>query len=147
MKKKFILLILMVSALFVTLTFSSCSVLRSVKYDGPYSEVNGAYAAVDDLGRELVMDSEKPQTEKIVGIFYFLWQGEHGTAGPYDNEKIVSSNPDAVLSEDNWLASGGGAVGAHHFWGRTPFRLLYIKDKLGKRKHVRCLLMQTLILF
>lgn len=139
MKKKFILLILMVSVLFVTLTFSSCSVLRSVKYDGPYSEVNGAYAAVDDLGRELVMDSEKPQTEKIVGIFYFLWQGEHGTAGPYDNEKIVSSNPDAVLSEDNWLASGGGAVGAHHFWGEPLFGYYTSKDKWVMRKHVQML--------
>ncbi len=50
-----------------------------LEYTGPYSEVNGAYGGVDDLGREQLYDTEsrKNRTDKQVGVFYFLWQGQH----------------------------------------------------------------------
>ena len=53
-------------------------------YTGPYSSVNGTYGGVDDLGRYLTQDyqTSTPRAGRYVGIFYFLWQGEHGTAGP-----------------------------------------------------------------
>ncbi|PWM46007.1 MAG: hypothetical protein DBX47_03080 [Clostridiales bacterium] len=139
MKKRVVLSILLAVSLFITLTFSSCSVIRGEKYDGPFSDVNGTYAAVDDLGRELVMNVAKPQQEKAVGIFYFLWQGEHDTFGPYDNEKIVAQNPDAVLSEENWLNYGGGGLNAHHFWGEPLFGYYTSKDKWVMRKHAQML--------
>ena len=70
---------------------------------------NGSLGCVDAVGRAVV--SSGGSNEKQVGIFYFLWQGVHGTGGPYDNTKIVANNPDAILSEENWLAAGGGGVG------------------------------------
>ena len=66
------------------------------KYVGEYSAVNGTFGGVDDLGRVLSIDGGENGKDRKVGIFYFLWQGEHGTGGPYDNYKIATENPDAV---------------------------------------------------
>ncbi len=110
------------------------------KYIGEYSPVNGALAGTDDLGREIPTDSFRLiQSGKTVGIFYFLWQGEHGTGGPYDNSKIVASDPSAILSHENWLAAGGGPVGAHHFWGEPMFGYYKSSDKWVLRKHAQML--------
>ena len=110
------------------------------RYDGPYSAVDGAYYAVDDLGRVVATDSEagEPRDRKV-GIFYFLWQGQHGTSGPYDNYKIVLNDPDAVKSEKNWLKAGGGAQGAHHFWGEPMFGYYTSTDTWVIRKHCQML--------
>ena len=109
-------------------------------YTGPYSEFNGALAGVDDLGRELLYDDQaKDLNDKQVGIFYFLWQGEHGAAGPYDNYKIATQTPDALKSEADWLKNGGGAVGAHHFWGEPLFGYYKSSDQWVMRKHLQML--------
>ncbi|MEI6578172.1 MAG: hypothetical protein WCN92_01765 [Eubacteriales bacterium] len=98
---------------------------------------NGSLACVDSLGREIV--SSGSTSKKKVGIFYFLWQGVHGTGGPYDNSKIVANNPDAILSEANWIASGGGGIGEHHFWGEPLFGYYTSKDSWVMRKHLQML--------
>lgn len=110
-------------------------------YTGSYSSVNGTYGGVDDLGRYLTADYETtaPRAGRYVGIFYFLWQGEHGTSGPHDNTKIVASNPNAINSEANWIAAGGGAQGAHHFWGEPLFGYYKSDDTWVMRKHVQML--------
>lgn len=110
------------------------------RYEGPYSDVDGAYYAVDSLGRVVATDSEAGQLrERYVGIFYFLWQGQHGTDGPYDNYKIVLNNPDAIKSEKNWIKAGGGGVGAHHFWGEPMFGYYTSNDTWVMRKHCQML--------
>ena len=86
--------------------FIACSereddgVITGERYTGPFSDVNGAYGGVDDLGRTLAGSSEVGETkqDRQVGIFYFLWMGEHGTGGPYDNSAIVEASPDAIGS-------------------------------------------------
>ena len=114
--------------------------ITAEKYSGPYSETDGAYGGTDDLGRSLSLDGEAPaEREKTVGIFYFLWQGQHGTSGPYDNYKIVQENPDAITSEKAWLAAGGGNQGAHHFWGEPLFGYYTSNDTWVMRKHCQML--------
>ena len=109
------------------------------KYVGEYSAVNGTFGGVDDLGRVLSIDGGENGKDRKVGIFYFLWQGEHGTGGPYDNYKIATENPDAVKSERAWLAAGGGQVGEHHFWGEPMFGYYTSKDTWVMRKHLQML--------
>ena len=72
-----------------------------------HSAVNGSTAAIDDLGRELPMNDTAGNTKKdrYVGLFYFLWQGQHGDGGPYDNSKIVAANRNALTSEAKWITS------------------------------------------
>lgn len=145
--KSFIALLLAV-LLIIPMTFftdtkvqASASSYKLAAYTGSYSSVNGTYGGVDDLGRYLTADYETqaPRAGRYVGIFYFLWQGEHGTSGPYDNTKIVANNPSAINSESNWYAAGGGAQGAHHFWGEPLFGYYKSNDTWVMRKHVQML--------
>ena len=110
------------------------------RYEGPFVELNGAYGGVDDLGRVLSDNSVVGDVkERQVGIFYFLWMGEHGRGGPYDNSAIVESYPDAIKSEENWLAAGGGPRGAHHFWGEPLLGYYLSEDEWVMRKHLQML--------
>ena len=98
------------------------------------------FSAVDTLGRKLTTAGEAPaaRSDRYVGIFYFLWAGEHGTAGPYDNS-LIAQTEGATDSERNWLKAGGGAVGAHHFWGKPMFGYYKQSDQWVMRKHVQML--------
>lgn len=113
---------------------------KPTRYEGPFSEVNGAYGGVDDLGRVVegstVVGEER---DRQVGIFYFLWMGEHGKAGPYDNSAIVAANPNAINSEAEWMKAGGGANGMHHFWGEPLFGYYLSGDEWVMRKHLQML--------
>lgn len=108
------------------------------RYTGKYSDKNGALAGTDALGRTIDLKDSGVRDRKV-GIFYFLWQGEHGTDGPYDNNKIVANNPDAIKSEENWINAGGGPLYAHHFWGEPLFGYYRSSDKWVMRKHLQML--------
>lgn len=98
--------------------------------------VNGSLVCTDELGRSVVSAGE---SEKLVGVFYFLWQGQHGKNYLYDNTKIVAANPNAINSEAEWIASGGGSVGEFHFWGEPLFGYYTSDDEWVLRKHVQML--------
>ena len=59
------------------------------------------WSATDGLGRTLPGYDEAgpPRKGKFVGIFYFLWLGEHGTDGPYDVSKIRAARAFARPNE------------------------------------------------
>lgn len=99
-----------------------------------------ATSAVDSLGRKLTTVSEAPdaRSDRYVGIFYFLWAGEHGTAGPYDNS-LIAQTEGSLESEQNWINAGGGLVGEHHFWGKPMFGYYKQSDEWVMRKHVQML--------
>jgi hypothetical protein len=128
----------LVAALLVLLTLlDGCGRRR---YEGPYVEVNGDFGGVDDLGRVLPLSGDvSAARDRKVGIFYFLWQGEHGTSGPYDNYKIVLEHPEAIESEENWFAAGGGNRGAHHFWGEPLFGYYVSSDTWVLSRHAQML--------
>ncbi len=127
-----------IAAVFITLLVTASCRMR--KYTGPIVAVNGDFAGVDDLGRVLPLSGGAPELrDRKVGIFYFLWQGEHGTGGPYDNYKIVLEHPEALESEENWMAAGGGPRHAHHFWGEPLFGYYVSADGWVMRKHVQML--------
>lgn len=108
------------------------------KYNGIYSSVNGAFVGTDDLGRKITHGIQRDNSHKRdVGIFYFQWIGEHGTNGPYDNSAIVEAHPEAIQSEEAWLAAGGGKVGEHHFWGKPLFGYYRSSDEWVIRKHLQ----------
>ena len=98
--------------------------------------VNGSLSCTDALGRSVISAGE---SEKLVGVFYFLWQGQHGKDYLYDNSKIVAANPDAINSEEAWMASGGGKVNEFHFWGEPLFGYYTSDDEWVFRKHVQML--------
>jgi hypothetical protein len=149
MRKKLFCLIIAFSMLFSIVACNKSTetnpqvkpgVQTGKRYEGPFVDVNGAYGGVDDLGRVVagnnIVGNER---DRKVGIFYFLWMGEHGKAGPYDNSAIVEANPDAIKSEKDWLMSGGGPQNAHHFWGEPLFGYYLSSDEWVMRKHLQML--------
>ena len=76
---------------------------------------------------------------RLVGIFYFLWLGEHGRGKPYDISKILAADPDAGHKPDS---SAWGPVGCYHNWGEPLYGYYFSNDEWVVRRHVK-LLMQA----
>ena len=93
-------------------------------------------AAADALGRQTVSAGE---SDKKVGIFYFLWLGEHGTGGPYNIPEIVARHPEALESQEKWMECGGGSWGEFHHWGEPLFGYYVSSDKWVLSRHCQML--------
>ncbi len=100
------------------------------------ADINGSLACTDALGRSIVSAGE---SEKLVGVFYFLWQGQHGSTRIIDNSKLVAEHPDALNSEEEWIAAGGGNGQEFHFWGEPLLGYYSSSDEWVFRKHVQIL--------
>ncbi len=100
------------------------------------ADINGSFACTDALGRKVVSAGE---SEKLVGVFYFLWQGQHGSTRIIDNTKLINEHPDAKNSEEEWLAAGGGNQQEFHFWGEPLLGYYSSNDEWVFRKHLQML--------
>ena len=94
--------------------------------------------AVDHLGRALPEYPQAPQEkkDKIVGLFYYLWHGYHGTQGPYDITKILQSYPEAMQSCEHpaWPPHENAPM-LH--WGEPMFGYYLSTDEWVLRRHVQ----------
>ncbi|MEN8203868.1 MAG: PA14 domain-containing protein [Bacteroidota bacterium] len=70
------------------------------------------WVATDALGRTLsdYEDCGDTRSGKYVGLFYFLWHGNHGTTRVKDISKLLQEDPD----NPEW-----GYVGEFHWWGES----------------------------
>jgi hypothetical protein len=96
------------------------------------------WVATDALGRvvstyETVGD---PRPDRFVGVFYFLWLGEHGQTGPWDVTKILAANPGAMNTPTSppW-----GPMNTFHHWGESQFGYYLSDDPWVLRKHAQML--------
>ncbi|MGN1409705.1 MAG: hypothetical protein ACI4XJ_05970 [Eubacteriales bacterium] len=94
--------------------------------------------AIDALGRQIPSpDAPKEVREnKYVGLFYFLWLGEHGRHKPYDISKITHDDPDAGHKPDSEV---WGGIGTYHHWGEPFYGYYYSDDEWVVRRHMRLL--------
>ena len=106
-----------------------------VSYPNTVNMKNGVMYALDDLNRELTTDAGAyvGDGKKNVGLFYFLWMGEHGDNGILDITKILEKGGNAAKKASY---SGWGPVGAMHFWGEPLYGYYYSKDRWVMRKHI-----------
>lgn len=97
--------------------------------------------ATDDLGRRVSDTSTAPvpREDRQVGLFYFLWLGEHGRHKPYDISKITAADANAGHrpESDAW-----GGVGVYHHWGEPLYGYYYSDDEWVVRHHMK-LIIQT----
>ncbi|HOB74565.1 MAG TPA: PKD domain-containing protein [Phycisphaerae bacterium] len=86
------------------------------------------WVATDALGRKLPGHDEcgVPRSDRTVGIFYFLWLGQHSTGGPYDITKILEANP----ASPQW-----GPLYAFHHWHEPELGYYFSDDEYVIRKH------------
>ncbi|MBW3635935.1 MAG: hypothetical protein KY445_05635 [Armatimonadetes bacterium] len=106
------------------------------------------WVATDALGRAVPLQGQRiagapnvgpvpaPRPKKFVGMFYFLWLGEHGRLGPFDNTEILRRDPDAMQKPDSPL---WGPVNAPHHWGESVFGYYLSKDEWVLRRHAQML--------
>ncbi len=102
----------------------------------------GGYGGVDDLGRSLY-DSEEvgaygsSEKERYVGLFYFLWLGEHGDAGIFNLQQILD---EVGLEAAGSLDCGRyGPLYSMHFFAEPLYGYYYANDAWVMRKHAELL--------
>jgi hypothetical protein len=96
------------------------------------------WVATDGLGRSLpgVAQTGPPRANKVVAIFYFLWLGQHGEAGPFDISTILTTNAGAINQPQNAL---WGPLYVPHHWGEPLFGYYVSDDDAVLRKHAQML--------
>ena len=72
-----------------------------------------------------------------VGLFYFLWLGEHGRKGPYDVTKILEADPRAGDRPDSPM---WGPWGAYHHWGEPLYGYYFSDDEWVVRRHMKLIM-------
>lgn len=96
------------------------------------------WAATDSLGRAVAMHEQvgPPKPDRQVGLFYFLWLGQHGTEGPFDITRILAQYPDGLNQPTSppW-----GPSHKFHFWGEPLFGYYLADDRWVLRKHAQML--------
>ncbi len=104
----------------------------------PWDTFSDTWVASDGLGRSLpgVEQVGAPKAGKTVGIFYFLWLGESGEAGPYDISKILEKDPAALRNPNSPL---WGAPTIPHHWGESIFGYYRNNDEGVLAKHAQML--------
>lgn len=114
---------------------------NAVSYTVPNNDINlfGGYAGTDDVGRTLFDASQigVVNEDHDVGIFYFLWHGEHGDMGANNMQEIIDQSGDAAGDVNNPL---WGNVHDWHHWGEPLYGYYYIDDNWVMRKHVELLI-------
>ena len=109
--------------------------------------LSGGFAATDDVGRELPTSLTTgiygSNGEKYVGIFYFLWHGEHGDDGIYDLQKIMDKYGDLAKDANAKDPDTGkkiyGNVGTMHWFAEPLYGYYYASDGWVIRKHMELL--------
>ncbi len=102
--------------------------------------ISGGYAGVDDLDRSLYTSDDVGAykgDERYVGLFYFLWQGEHGDSGIYNLQKIIDEL--GVDGANNIDCGAYGEANAMHFFAEPLYGYYYANDAWVMRKHVELL--------
>ena len=124
-----------VLALSAALVSVSC---RAASAAGAVESANLAnYAGRDHLGRELVSAAETGgEKGRQVGLFYYLWHGQHGTQGPYDVSKIEAADPKAMEKPDSPLWPDPSHTPMLH-WGEPLFGYYLSTDEWVLRRHVQ----------
>jgi len=98
------------------------------------------WPAMDGLGRVLPESQEvgPPRKDRYVGIFYFLWLGQHGRkdVGPFDVSRILGEDPNALATPTSppW-----GPAGTMHFWAEPLYGYYLNSDPWVLRRHAHLL--------
>ena len=95
------------------------------------------WIATDALGRVLPSYevTGAKRTNKIVGVFYYIWHGAHGSK-VHDITKIMASYPSNPLSASN---PGWGAPGEFHFYAEPENGYMRSEDPWVLRRDLQML--------
>ncbi len=90
----------------------------------------------DEYGRSLTPVSSRKE-DKEVGIFYFLWLGQHGAPEIYDISKILPEHgKDVLFHTDDRKVSPAGQF---HWWSQPLYGYYNSSDEWVIRRHMELL--------
>ena len=90
----------------------------------------------DEYGRSLTPVSSRRE-DKEVGIFYFLWLGQHGAPEIYDISKILPEHgKDVLFHTDDRKVSPAGQF---HWWSEPLYGYYNSSDEWVIRRHMELL--------
>lgn len=97
----------------------------------------GDLGGTDHLGRMLPSHAEVGdlRPHRQVGLFYYLWLGQHGTQGPYDVSKMEAADPQVLDKPDSPLWPDPSSAPMLH-WGEPLFGYYQSTDEWVLRRHV-----------
>jgi len=98
---------------------------------GTYWDVKpDTWAATDGYNRTMPGYAEcgGPASGRYVGIFYFLWLGQHETDGPYNITELLAANP---------TNPAYGPVGDYHHWEQSELGYYLSTDSYVIRRHAQ----------
>ena len=125
----------------VTISYEINGETRSYTVPNNKNMISGGFAATDDLNRSLYTSETVgmygSNGEHYVGLFYFLWHGEHGDSGAFDLQKIIDEN--GIEAADNVDCGKYGPAGAMHWFAEPLYGYYYAKDAWVQRKHAELL--------
>ena len=101
------------------ITLSSSKTIRSL-------------SATDALGRTVTPISSFSETRQV-GMFYFLWTGQHGSTGASDGHTLDISKTDITEHKAN------ANIGKHHYWDEPLYGYYRSDDAWVFRKHLELL--------
>lgn len=93
-------------------------------------------SGIDSLGRKISVESEKANN-KEVGLFYFLWNGEHcdiGKANVKNVSEILKNDPQAGLKPHDPIWGDENTV---FYWGKPAFGYYLSRDPFVISRHVQ----------
>ena len=90
------------------------------------------WVSTDALGRHSLSYGDCPSTrsDRYVGMFYFLWQGQHGSNYLYDITNLLAANP---------TNPAYGPVGSFHWWGQPESGYFISTDTWVIRRNITML--------
>ncbi len=108
------------------------AIVASAGASAPRDLMSDTWVATDALGRQLpdYDDCGPVRANRTVGIFYFLWLGQHGTGGPFDITELLGADPEKP---------GWGPPGAFHHWGQSELGYYLSDSEYAIRKHASML--------
>lgn len=131
----------------VTVSYKVNGEDRTYTFVNDPNYTSGGYAAKDDVGRVLPDAIETgiigENGEHYVGLFYFLWMGEHGDSGVYNLEEIRlkygENAKNAAYRDPETRKTIYGGTGVMHYFAEPLYGYYYSSDEWVMRKHIELL--------
>ena len=107
--------------------------------DNQYAATVNSLTATDALGRSfneaLVSDSNNK-----VGLFYWIWHGEHTSAGIFNISELLENDPD-ILWETGVACKEKSPINATHYWAEPLYGYYSSDDPWVIKKHLELFIM------